>query len=623
MCGIAGIAGFQDEELVREMTCRLTHRGPDEEGFYWGGEVSFGHRRLSIIDLEGGKQPMKNADGSLVVSFNGQIYNFKQIKKDLGEDYPFRTECDTEVLLALYAKYGPEMVHPLRGMFAFALWDARERKLFLARDRIGIKPLYYAQLGNRLLFASEPKALLAFPDLSREIDPTALDAYLSLLYVPPPYSIFRSIRQLPPGHTLTWKTGEVRIERYWDAQPDPDDRRSEEEWAEELAPILEESIRMRMMSDVPLGAFLSGGIDSSTIVSTLAQSSGRPVETFCIGFGKEGSAYEERPAAREVAQYFGTNHHEMEVSLDLVGSLEAMVRGFDEPFGNPTALLTYELSKFTREYVTVALSGDGGDEVFGGYPRYQGLLWSETLEGVPRFLRKPVQAALGAQESSTARNWRRWGRQLLEGCGLPADLRYESWVAYSSGADNDRLLSPDLAAEVRKAGRIHPVREFFNRSEQGDSAARAFYADLHGFLPENVLRYADRMSMAHGLEIRVPFTDHILVEEAMRVPSAYRVRRLASKRLLRKMMQGRLPEKVLERKKLGFNPPMGVWLQREGSALIETWLDPSRIQSEGVFQSEEIGRLIREHTSRKREWGLRLWSLIVFQAWRQIYSGES
>jgi len=623
MCGIAGIAGFQDEALVREMTRRLSHRGPDEEGYYFHPETSFGHRRLSIIDLAGGKQPMRNREGSVVVSFNGQIYNFLEIKKELRDEYSFQTNSDTEVLLALYEKHGSAMVHRLRGMFAFAIWDEQERTLFLARDRIGVKPLYYAQLGNRLLFASEPKALLAHPELSRAIDPTALDAYLSLLYVPPPYSIFKSIRQLPPAHTLIWKEGALKIERYWDALPDPDDRRSEEEWAEELAPILEESIRMRMMSDVPLGAFLSGGIDSSTIVAVMSAASERPVETFCVGFGKEGDAYEERPVAREVAEYFGTNHHEMEVSLDLVESLEPMIRGFDEPFGNPSALLTYELSKFTREHVTVALSGDGGDEIFGGYPRYQGLLWSQSLASIPRFLRKPIRTALGARESSTARNWRRWGRQLLEGCDLPADLRYESWVAYASDSDNDRLLSPDLSASVRADGRVHPVREFFNRPARGDSLARAAYADIHGFLPENVLRYADRMSMAHGLEIRVPFTDHALVEKAVSVPSAYRLGRLASKRLLRKIMKGRLPEKVLARKKLGFNPPMGIWLQREGSELIERWLEPSLIRKEDIFQPREIQRLVEEHTSRKREHGLRLWSLIVFQAWRRYYLGAS
>jgi len=619
MCGITGVAGFNDPGLLRRMTACLRHRGPDEEGFHFGGEVSLGHRRLSIIDLAGGKQPMSEPDGSAVVSFNGQIYNFQEIKTDLTPDYPFRTRSDTEVLLALYRQYGTRMVDRLRGMFAFAIWDAREKRLLLVRDRIGVKPLYYARLGRRLLFASEPKALLACGEVSREIDPRALDAYLSLLYVPPPLSIFKGIRQIPPGHTLTWQDGEVEIAQYWDAPPEPDESRSSEEWAEEIAPILEEAIRIRMMSDVPLGAFLSGGIDSSTIVSVLARHSTHPVETFCIGFGKEGKTYEERPIAKRVSEFFGTNHHEMEVSLDIVNTIEPMVRGFDEPFGNPTAMLTYELSRFTRNYVTVSLAGDGGDEAFGGYPRYRGMMVSETLSRVPRPLRGSVKKVFSGKESSTARNWRRWMRQLAEGSDLPPGERYESWVGYASFEEVDRLLLPDLRDEVARAGRVAPVRDNFSRAGKGDIVQRAVYADFHGFLPENVLRYSDRMSMAHSLEVRVPFTDHKLVEAVMRIPSRHHVGWLASKRLLRKIVKDRLPNEVLTRKKLGFNPPMGIWLQDDSNALVREWLDPSLVRKRGLFRAEEVERLISEHRSRRRDHGLRLWSLIVLEVWCRLY----
>jgi asparagine synthase (glutamine-hydrolysing) len=376
---------------------------------------------------------------------------------------------------------------------------------------------------------------------------------------------------------------------------------------------------MRTMSDVPLGAFLSGGIDSSTIVAVLADASSHPVETFCIGFGEEGKAYEERPIAREVSEFFGTNHHEMEIALDLVNSLEPMVGGFDEPFGNPTAMLTYELSRFTRQFVTVSLAGDGGDEVFGGYPRYRGQIFADRLSGLPRFVRSPLKWAIQGKESSTARNWRRWARQLFEGADLPPHQRYVNWVGYATTGEIDGLLSPEMRKRVAESDRLSPVAEYFQKPEEGDSVQRSVYADLHGFLPENVLRYSDRMSMAHSLEIRVPFTDHRLIETIMKVPSRYNVGWTSSKRVLSRVMKGRLPEKVLRRKKLGFNPPMGIWLQKNDNALIAEWLHPDLIRKRGLFREEEVRRLIEEHQSHKRDHGLRLWSLIVFEAWQRMY----
>lgn len=616
MCGIVGFAGVSDPPLLRRMAEALVHRGPDGDGFKEFPNASLGHRRLAIIDLEGGAQPMSTADESVWVSFNGQIYNYLEIRRELS-DYPFATHCDTEVLPVLYQRHGEQMVHKLRGMFAFAIWDANRERLFLARDRVGVKPLYYAQVGDRLYFASEAKALLVCPDISREIDAAALDAYLSLLYIPPPYSIYRGIRQLPPGHTLTWESGQIRVEKYWDCPPVPDQSVSENEWAEEIAPILEESIRIRMMSDVPLGAFLSGGIDSSTIVSVLAANSSKPVETFCIGFGEEGKAYEERPIARRVAEYFGTNHHEMQVDIDVATGLNELVHGFDEPFGNPTAMLTSELARFTRQYVTVSLAGDGGDEAFGGYPRYQGLVWSEVLSKFPRWSRQLARSLVASGESSTARNYKRWARELLEGCDLPPAERYARWVGYRSAIERDQLLTQSMRDAVRTEGRVEPVYDLFRAPEQGNAVERAVYADLHGFLPENVLRYSDRMSMAHSLEVRVPFTDHVLWERVARIPSAKHVTALASKRLLRKMMKGKLPDEVVKRKKLGFNPPMGIWLQSDRLGLIDHFLAPDRLRAGGIFEPTEVARLVEEHRSKRRDHGLRLWSLIVFEAWRE------
>jgi asparagine synthase (glutamine-hydrolysing) len=622
VCGIVGIAGFRDVDLVRGMAAQLRHRGPDGEGFHFEGEASLGHRRLAIIDIESGAQPMATRDGTVWVTFNGQIYNYRTIVQELEAEYPFQTHCDTEVLPVLYQREGSAMLQRLRGMFAFAIWDSPAKRLFLARDRIGIKPLYYAQLGHRLLFASEPKALLLHPEVDRSIDPVALDAYLSLLYVPPPHSIFRGIRQLPPGHTLTWQAGEVKIEKYWDIVPCPEEGRTAGEWAEEIAPILHDSIRMRMMSDVPLGAFLSGGIDSSTIVSVLAEHSSQPVETFCIGFGVEGAAYEERPVARRVAQFFHTHHHEIEVSIDMASGIEELVRGFDEPFGNPTAMLTSTLSKFTREFVTVSLSGDGGDELFGGYPRYRGMLWADLLARFPHPLRRLAQAWAGAREPSTARNYRRWLRELLEGAQLPPTARYSSWMSYADASERDLLLAPAIKTELGK-GRIDPVSMSFTHPAGGRDTERAVYADLHGYLPENVLRYADRMSMIHSLEVRVPFTDHVLVEALARVPAPQQISLLASKRLLRRIMKGKLPEEVIRRKKLGLNPPMGTWLRGDSKGLLAEWLDPDQIRRRGLLNPGEVKRLIGEHQSHFRDHGLRLWSLIVLEAWMRMYVDQS
>lgn len=618
MCGIAGFAGFQKDSLLREMTGRLKHRGPDNEGFHIEPEASLGHRRLAILDIEGGAQPMSSPDGRVWISFNGQIYNYQSIMKDLEPEYSFKTHCDTEVLPILYQKYGKEMVHQLRGMFSFAIWDSSQKKLLLARDRIGVKPLYYACPGSSILFASEPKALLACPEIDSSLDPDSLDSYIDLLYVPPPLSIFRGIRQLPPGHVLTWENGHVQIEKYWDALPEPDDSRTMEEWVETIGPIIEESIRMRMISDVPLGAFLSGGIDSSTIVSVLAQHSTKPVETFCIGFGEEGKSYEERPIARQVAQYFGTNHHEIEIHLDVVDGLDGIVRSFDEPFGNPTALLTLALSHFTRQFVTVSLAGDGGDEMFGGYPRYRGLLWAKTLSHFPEFTRRLILKAVQGRESSTAVNYRRWLVDLIKGSILPVRDRYAAWVGYSTPEQRNSLFTEDFVNQI-SSSRLNRTKDLFSTPNRGSDVQRAVYADLHGFLPENVLRYSDRMSMANSLEVRVPFTDHVLVENLMKVPSSCQVSHLAAKKLLRQAMKNKLPEEVLSRKKLGFNPPMGIWLQRDQRGLISEYLHPDVIRRRGLFRVEAVQQMVVEHQSQARDHGLRLWSLIVLEHWQRLY----
>lgn len=624
MCGIAGMVGLSDEALLAAMTASLRHRGPDGSGAYTEpGRVALGHRRLAIVDLAGGAQPMGSADGALCVVFNGEIYNFQALRRELAaQGAAFRTRSDTEVLLAAWQREGPAALHRLRGQFAFALWDRSEGTLVLARDRLGQKPLYYAALpGGRLLFASEPKALLRCPEVDRGLDLAALDAYLDLYYVPPPRSIFAGIRQLPPGHVLTWRAGQVTIERWWDCEPRPPDPRltTVEAWAEAVAPTLREAIELHTVADVPVGAYLSGGLDSSTIVAALA-SRGQALHTFCVGYGPEGASYEERPQARALAQHFGVSFHELELRAEILEDLEPLVRGFDEPFGSWAALLGYHLARFTRERVTVALAGDGGDEVFGGYPRYRGLLLSGRVDRVPAAVTGLAGRALRLLgEPTTARSLRRWARQFLEGCALPPGERYASWVGTMPPAVRDRLYTRETRARVAAVREPNFVAQAFNKAGFGDMVARAWYADLHGFLPENILRSTDRMSMAHGLEVRVPFCDHVLLEQMASAPSPMRVTARASKRVLRAIAGRWLPPEVLQRKKLGFTAPFGAWLKAAEPIIAREWLHAEALQRRGLFDPREVERLLVEHRRGVRDHAHRIWSLIVLEQWMRLY----
>ncbi len=624
MCGIAGLVGGLDGDVLERMTDSIAHRGPDGRGVHLGDGWGFGHRRLAVIDLSMGAQPMHSADGSLTVTFNGEIYNYVELRTQLDAlGHRFRTAGDTEVLLAAYREWGDDMMSHLNGMFAFGLWDHQARRLLLARDHVGIKPLYWsmpaAGPSGALVFGSEPKAVLACPWVSRELDPTALDAYLDLYYVPQPHSIFREIHQLPPASALSWHDGEIRTWRWWDAEPTCEQHHDLETWAEIVEPVLRDAILLQTRSDVPLGAFLSGGLDSSTIVAVLAEAGGPPVETFCVGYGEEGASYDERSMSRLVADHFGTNHHEVILDIDVLGGLEAMVRGFDEPFGSPTALLSAALSKFTRRNVTVALAGDGGDELFGGYPRYRGMLVAERTSGLPGSLYAAGEWLAQGREAAQARSYRRWARQFIAAARLPAAERYARWVGYASAAERDVLYSPGFRDRVHAAGRVNPVAELFARPLHGDAVERAGYADLHGFLPENVLRGSDRMSMASALELRVPLCDPRLVELTMQIPSRHRVGLLASKRVLRRIAGDVLPRAITRRRKLGFNAPLGVWMRRDLDRLVSEWLAPDIVRRRGWFEPRQIARFVHEHRAGERDHGLRLWSLIVLEQWARLW----
>jgi asparagine synthase (glutamine-hydrolysing) len=623
MCGIAGYVGSLQPGLGLRMATALAHRGPDDAGACElgnddGSVTVLAHRRLSIIDLEGGHQPQQNEDGTVKVIFNGAIYNFQELRRALmAGGHRFASRSDTEVLVHLYEEHGLGMLEHLRGMFAFALWDAGKRRLVVARDRMGVKPLYYTSLGNGVdfAFASELKALLQIPGIRRELDPEALAAYLAFLYVPHPRSALRGIHKLPPGHVLVHEAGRIRIERYWSLDPaagvDPD----------QVWEGLEEAVQLRLVADVPVGAFLSGGIDSSSIVAAAA-ATGTPPDTFTVVFGgADERLYDERVDARETARAIGTTHHELEAKPDVGELLPEIVRHFDEPFGNPTALLTYELSRLTRQYVKVALAGDGADELFAGYPRFRGLVAAAAYRRVPGPVR--ALAAAGARalpESTRGRHSLRRAREFALAPLDSLDDAYLSWITYFQPAARAGLLSSATAERLRESA---PPEQFlvglFERAPRKDLVNRLSFVELQSFLPCNVLEYADKMSMAHGLEIRAPFTDHRLVEMVFALPGTEKLHRGTSKAALRRAVAGKVPSRALKKRKLGFNPPLGLWLRRDLSSLVDSYLDPEVVASRGLLRPEAVQALVSELRRGRRDVSLHVWALIVLEQWHREY----
>lgn len=622
MCGITGAAPGIPQEILRRMTARLAHRGPDGEGYFCGPEVSFGHRRLAIIDVPGGAQPMTTADGRYTIIFNGEIYNFRALRSELeAEGARFRTKSDTEALLEVFARRGgTAALEKLLGMFAFAVWDAERHALFLARDRMGVKPMYYTVRGGRLLFASEIKALLAHPDVPRRLNAAAVDDFLTYLYVPAPQTIFEGIDELPPAHWLEWKDGSARIERYWDALPEPVEAPAAQ-LAEELRALLDQAVRLRLESDVPLGAFLSGGIDSSSIVALMARASAKTVRSFSLGFGAGAEHYTELEYARKVSKRYNTEHQELEIHPQCAELLPTMVAHFDEPFGNPTALLIYQLAELTRRHVTVALAGDAGDEVFLGYPRYHGVRLRRYLDIFPRAARRAVaKLAENISENPDGFHARRRAREFLTTAGDHWQQAYSSWVSYFSPAMRRELYTDEFRAAVGGYDSSAVLGEHFARVAHAAPLDQVSYVDLHTFLPYNLLEYGDRMSMAHALELRLPFTDHRLVEFSMRLPAELKLRGRHTKFLLREAVRPLLPAEILKRPKLGLNPPLGMWLQSELVPLMERYLSEEAVRRRGWFRPEAVAALVRDFRSGRRDYSLHLWGLLVLEEWARQYA---
>jgi len=615
MCGIAGILDLEGLPVppddVAAMCSVLTHRGPDAAGARVTGGVGLGMRRLAIIDIATGDQPIGNEDGSVWVVFNGEIYNFRELRRRLvGLGHRFRTDGDTEVLVHLYEERGPRMVDDLRGMFAFALWDDRRQRLLLARDRIGIKPLYYAVSGGRLVFASELKALLRVPGIARTINWQAFSRLLASLGTPPSESILAGIHKLEPAHLLTAERGGgLRVERYWDVHFQPVEGRSEAALVEQLRGLLEESVRLHLVSDVPVGAFLSGGVDSAAVVAHMAGSGSRRVKTFTIGF--RDADFSEAAAARLAAEAFGTEHHERVLDTDAIAVVSAVASHLDEPFGDSSAIPTYLVSQLAAEHVKVVLSGDGGDELFGGYERY-------VVEGRRRIARHLPPAARRKLAGLAGRLPRPLpGRGLIRQLCLPDDERYLSAVTLFGPQERDALLRPELRALLAAHDPWREERRLL-AAGQGDWMGALQYLDLTRYLPLDVLTKVDRMSMAHSLEVRVPLLDHRLVEFAATLPLQARLRGGTTKYLFKRALRGLLPEAILDRPKRGFAIPLGRWFRGPLRGFARDLLLSSRSASAEVFERRALESLL-EGGDRRDDLGLKLWTVLSFELWCRAF----
>ena len=619
MCGICGTVGPEpvDRNALARMTRALEHRGPDDEGFFveeGSSAVGLGFRRLSIIDLDTGNQPLSNEDGSVQLVCNGEIYNYRELRRELeSRGHRFATSGDIETIAHLYEDDGPQCLERLNGMFALALWDRSRRELLLARDRFGKKPLYYADLGDTLLFGQELKALLEHPRCPRELDLDALSRYLALEYVPAPYSIFTGIRKLPPGSLLRWRDGSLSIKPYWDLSfAEEDEARSDADYADEFRHLFRAAVERRLLSDVPLGAFLSGGIDSSSVVAMMTDLLPQgAVKTFSIGFAER--SFDESEHARRVAAHFRTDHREQTFSpRELVDLLPTITDVLDEPFADASILPTYLLSRFTREHVTVALGGDGGDELLAGYPTFPADRVARMYR-MPRILHEHVVETLVDKLPTSRANFSVDFKlkRFLRGARSSADIRHPTWLGSFTPAEQVALLGRVPSDPFEEQ------RQIFASAPTRDSVNRLIYLYAKTYLPDDILAKVDRASMATSLEVRAPFLDVELVEFLGGVPSRLKLRRLRTKHLLKEAMGGILPPGIAGRAKKGFGIPVAAWFRSELRDALQDELSPARLDRQGLFEPAEVGRLISEHLSGRRDHRKALWTLFVFQLWHR------
>lgn len=616
MCGIAGIVSFTGKPVTAEelwaMCNTIAHRGPDDEGYYFAAGVGLGMRRLSIIDLQTGRQPVRNEDASVWVVLNGEIYNYRELRSRLERlGHHFYTATDTEVIVHLYEEYGENCVAHLRGMFAFALWDTRNKSLFLARDRLGIKPLYYVDVDGRLAFASELKSLLCLPELDRRMNWHALNHLLAFLTTPADQAIVEGVSKLEPGHTLTiLPSGKRRLRRYWDVRFEPEYGRSEDYFVEQARHLLEESVRLHMVSDVPVGAFLSGGVDSSSVVATMAAVSEEPIKTFSIGFRER--EYDESAVARRVAEYCETEHQELILDREIDADLERIAWHLDEPFGDPSSLPTYMVSRLAAQHVSVVLSGDGGDELFAGYDKYV----VEARERRLQHLATPVRGLLRFVAAALPEGAR--GRNFLRHYSLAGRARYLDAIGVLRAEQQARLFRPEVAEQLRRSD-VWQAADASLATQSGHWLSALQYFDLQRYLPLDILTKVDRMTMAHSLEARVPLLDHKLVEFAATIPPPLQLRGKTTKYIFKRALRGILPDEVITRRKQGFGVPLGQWFRHGSLAeVLREYLTTSRCRQRGLFNCDYVEQLIRLH-EKGRALDLQLWTLLSFELWCRVF----
>jgi asparagine synthase (glutamine-hydrolysing) len=663
MCGITGAAWTADAPplefaILERMTTVLAHRGPDDAGYYHslfapagtdriplpdasvssagGPGAALGFRRLSIIDLAGGHQPLSNEDGSVWIAFNGEIYNYRELRPGLEQrGHRFRTSSDTETIVHLYEEYGPDCVLHLRGMFAFAIWDQTRRQLFLARDRIGKKPLVYRHDSGRLLFASELKSLLQVPGISRELDAVALDEYLTYQYVPHPHSILKGFSKLPPAHWALFRNGHLEVRRYWrpgfDEAPNGNTSTqapgepagglfaSEADCRKNLRETLTEAVRLRLRSDVPLGAFLSGGIDSTIVTGLMQQLSDRPVQTFSIGFPVK--AFDERSYARQAAEHLKTDHHELVVEPAALSILPKLIWHYDEPFSDSSAIPTMYLAEMTRRNVTVALSGDGGDELFAGYDRYQAVALGARFDRLPALARRLITASLWQHlpASTQQKSRRRRFKRLLSALAYSPERRYLKWISIFDDARLPEMYTGDFRRRLEGTDPADFLLAAYNECPERDFVTRTTCADVLTYLPCDILTKVDIATMAYALEARCPFLDHEVVQLAARIPIEWKLKGRRGKKILVETFSDLLPADIQTRRKMGFGVPLDHWFRNELKPLLYDVLLDRESLERGIFRPDAVRQLVEEHVSNRWDHSYRLWSLLVLELWQQRF----
>ncbi|HKV40206.1 MAG TPA: asparagine synthase (glutamine-hydrolyzing) [Blastocatellia bacterium] len=635
MCGICGVVGAADRHLLGGMLSRIAHRGPDDEGSYItstssGVVVGLGHRRLSIIDVSpAGHEPISDFTGRIWLTFNGEIYNFRQLRTELESlGHRFRTGTDAEVIIYGYMEWGYQCLRRFNGMFAFAIWDSRNESLFIARDRLGIKPVYYSDTPSGFAFASEIKAFLAIPGFERAVDPGALDQFMTFLWVPDPKTVFKGVFKLPPAHYLVWSNGRTETHEYWDLQFDEDASISEAEWTGRLRESVANSVRAQMVSDVPLGAFLSGGLDSSSVVALMSGSSGpteRPgrVTTYSFGFRPEDLRYDiigdDLKYARVVGKQFNTDYHESYLDPKVADLLPMLVYHLDEPVADPAIITSYLICRTARERLTVLLSGMGGDELFGGYPRHLAVQLAELYNLIPSRISRPLVGSLQGSKPGRFTAIRRNLKKLGRSAALPERERYLGFGTYFSASDKQELYSAGFAAETAGMDPYVMHRKYFDRVAGQTFLNQMLYVDIKTYLPCLNLTYTDKTSMAASTEVRVPLLDHELVELSGRIPSALKLRRRTGKYILKQAAESWLPRDIIHRKKAGFSAPIRAWLVRDLKDAVEDLLSESSIRSRGYFEYPAVRKLIDDNLSGREDNSLKVFQLLTLELWHRAF----